>query len=177
MSKIKVDVAELETAVESFIYASKEAGEAHYRLKQLGNALADDIQLNAAPEYEAVMAAYSEAMHSVTKINSLLESLQLTVMKMPEMYSEIEEKSVRKINSILTKFQKYQSAGSVELEGILQKAQESEDLDADALADLVNKSFQNVTLSSLAAAADVADSTQAPFGEAENTVQNEGKHA
>lgn len=180
MRKIKVDIAELETAVESFIYASKEAGEVHYRLKQLGNALVDDIQLNVSAEYEAIMAAYSEAMNSVTKINEFFESLLLTIMKTPEMYSETEEKSIRKINAILTKFSKYQSGGADALEGIIQKAKENDDLGADALADLVNKSFQNTNMSNFAANendANALNAAQASFGEAENTMQNnEVKH-
>lgn len=180
MSKIKVDVTELETAVESFIYASKEVGEVNYRLKQLGNELVEDPKLNTLPEYEAIMSAYGEAMDAVKKTNEIFETLLLTVMNIPEMYSTTEEKSVRKINNILTKFNKYQSTGVFELEGIIQKAKENDDLGADELADLVNKSFQNVNMSSLTANGNNTDAlkdTQAEFGAAENTIKNnEVKH-
>lgn len=169
MRKIKVDIAELETAVENFIYASKAAGEVHYRLKQLGNELVDDIQLNVSTEYEAIMAAYSEAMNSVTKINEFFESLLVTIMKTPEMYSETEEKSVRKINAILTKFSKYQGGGAATLEGIIQKAKENDDVGVDELDDLVNKSFQNANMSSFAANSNDTDA----FSDTQATLESE----
>lgn len=153
MSKINVNIGDLETVVENFIYASKEADELNYRLKQLGNEFVDDIDLNSSPEYEAIMAAYTEASNAVRRINEFFESLLLSVMKAPELYSEAEKNSVEKINNILKKSNGYQKAVTDDsaLESIIQKAQEEEDININGLADLVHEEYKKVNLSNLAA--------------------------
>lgn len=153
MSKINVNIGDLEAVVENFLQASKEAGELNYRLKQLGNEFVDDIDLNSSAEYEAIMTAYTQASNSVRKINEFFESLLLYVLKAPELYSQAEKNSVEKINNILKKSNGYQKAvtDSSALESIIQRAQDEDEININALADLVREEYQKVNLSNLAA--------------------------
>lgn len=178
MKKIHVNVENLETAVENFVYASKEAGEMNYRLKQLGNELNDDVDLIASPEYDAVMSAYSEAHTAISEINEFFESLLLSVIKTPEVYSEAERKSVDRINEILKKSVDYQKAitdNSV-LESIIQKAKE-EDTNIDALADLVNEGYNNVNLSNLSAEGTEINNSEEEKSYANNAVDDINRSA
>lgn len=166
MKKISVNIENLETAVETFAFASKEAGEMNYRLTLLGNELVDDMDLQASPEYPFVMAAYSEASLAVKRINEFFNSLLLTVTKTPEMYSDAERKSLNRINSILKKSDVYQKAivDNNALESIVQKAQE-DDVNMDGLTDLINKGYQSTKMSDLSSEAVDSDLSEAegPF--------------
>ena len=127
MSKINVNIENLEVAVANFVYASKEAEEIDYRLKQLGNEFVEDIDLLASPEYETVMSCYTNALSSVSRINEIFDSVLLAVMKAPEMYSNAESESVDKINALVNRSENYQKAVT----------------DDSALSEIVEKSEKN----------------------------------
>ncbi|MCH5314366.1 MAG: hypothetical protein J1E81_00525 [Eubacterium sp.] len=151
MSKINVNIENLEIAVTNFLYASKEAGEINYRLKLLGNELSEDVDLLASPEYEMVMSCYTNASAAVNRINEFFESLLQTVIKTPEMYSDAEKESINRINSLVAKSKIYQKSvtDNSAFAGILEKAKD-DDINVDGLADLVNKGYQSVNMSILA---------------------------
>lgn len=151
MSKINVNIENLEVAVANFIYASKEAEEINYRLKQLGNEFAEDIDLLASPEYETVMSCYTNASTAVNKLNEIFDSLLLAMVKAPEMYSNAESESVDKINALVNRSENYQKAVTDDsaLYEIIEKS-ENDDINIDGLADMVNKGYQSVNMSNLA---------------------------
>lgn len=151
MSKISVNIENLEIAVANFAYASKEAEEINYRLKQLGNEFAEDIDLLASPEYETVMSCYTNALSSISRINEIFDSVLLAVIKAPEMYSNAESESVDKINALVNRSQNYQKAVTDDsaLSEIVEKA-ENDYINIDGLADMVNKGYQSVNMSNLA---------------------------
>lgn len=151
MSKINVNIENLEVAVANFVYASKEAEEINYRLKQLGNEFAEDIDLLASPEYETVMSCYTNALSSVSRINEIFDSVLLAVMKAPEMYSNAESESVNRINALVNRSKNYQKVvvDDSALSKVIEKA-ENDNVNIDGLADLVNKGYQSVNMSNLA---------------------------
>lgn len=176
MSKILVDIDNLETAVENFAYASKEAGEIEYRLKQLGNELVDDVELTASIEYESIMSAYTTALNSVEKINEFFESLLVYIISTPEKYSQIERKNVDRINSVLKKSTEYYKAvtDNSAFENIIKNVKENE-MNMNDLFDLIQKEYQNVNMSNFAASqidTGAYEKLDVSFGETAHTVEN-----
>ena len=148
MSKINVNIEDLEVSVASFVYASKETAEINYRLKQLGNEFAEDPDLQISPEYEAIMSNYTNASNAVARLNEIFDSLLVAVIKAPEMYADAESENVDRINALVGRSKNYQKAfvNDPALSDIIEKA-ENEDININELADLVNKAQQSVVMS------------------------------
>lgn len=109
MQKIRVDTENLNSAVSYFILASKELDELKYRLIQIGNEMADDIDLHMAPEYNAVMEHYAEASKNVNLLGELFKNTLAVIAKTPELYSNAEKRSIQRIKELINKNEKYQS--------------------------------------------------------------------
>lgn len=155
MHSIYVDTDALESAVGNFLYASKEAEEMAFRLKQLGNELADDPDLAISPEYESIMANYTEAFRSLGKINVFFETLLPAVLKTPEMYSDAEQKNLDRIRSLMQRSDTYESTvlnDTAAITAILRKTEE-DDLTMEELTDFIDKSCQNLQAAAIGAQA------------------------
>lgn len=159
MSRINVNIENLEVAVANFVYASKETEEINYRLKQLGNELADDIDLLASPEYEAIMEDYTKASNAISRINEIFGSLVNVLIKAPEMYFNAENENIERIRALVIRTKEYQKAVADDsaLSEIIEEAK-SEDINVDGLADKVNKGYQSVLMADLASGSIDADS-------------------
>lgn len=149
MKKIKVKTDDLEIAVEYFLYASKEAGEANYRINQLGNELTADPDLLVCPEYQDIMENYASVKKSIQKISEVFEMMTSSVLKVPEMYSQAEYKNKERIEGLLKRTIYYQKAVAEEngLENIIKKAEDETDI--NTISDMVEKDHQSITASVL----------------------------
>lgn len=151
MRKIHVDIENLNSAVSYFILASKELDELNYRLKQVGNEMIDDLNLQMAPEYNSIIEIYSDISKNIALIKELFECVLTVVTKVPELYSDVERKSIERINSLIYKNEKYQSAliDDKALEEII--ALSEHDDNSEKLIDMIERnlidlSFSNATM-------------------------------
>lgn len=110
MQKISVDTEMLNSGVTYFIFASKELDEINYRLKQIGNEMLEDLDLQTAPEYASIIEYYTELSKNIVYIKEIFESIIFAVSKAPEMYSDVEKRNIDRIQNIVVKNEKYQTA-------------------------------------------------------------------
>lgn len=142
MKSINVDVEDLQSAVTYFLLSSKELDELNYRLRQLGNEFADDMELEMAPEYEQIMFHYQELSKSITKIRELYEGVVSVLTKIPEFYSDVERRNVQKINELIYKSDKHHATV---IDSNLGKNFSDEILNEKSREDLVDLIQRNLT--------------------------------
>lgn len=109
MRKIEVDIEALKLSVSYFYLAVKELEEIEYRLKQIGNEIMDDAELQAAPEFNSLLEEYNNTSLNLLKLKDSYENIISTFVKVPEQYLDVEKRSVDKIKNIIFKGNDYES--------------------------------------------------------------------
>ena len=150
MKRICVDVENLNSAVSYFILASRELEELSYRLNQVGNEMIDDVDLQLAPEYNSIIEAYTDISKNTALITELFESMISVVTKAPELYSDVERKSVERINNLILKNEKYQS--TVIDDKVLKEmlALSENDDNSEKLIDMIEKNLVDLSFTNAA---------------------------
>lgn len=142
MDRIKVNIDLLESSVLYYSYAAKFAGDMNYRLKLLGTEISEDMELAQSPEYAAVMLTYEEAKNAVEKVNRFFEETINTILQLPELYSETERSSVRRIENLEKRIKEFRPAvlDLTAVDKLVKKAFENE-LSSDEVKAAVEKSY------------------------------------
>lgn len=150
MQKISVDTEYLNSAVLYFVLASKELDELNYRLKQIGNEMIDDADLQLAPEYNRIIEQYTEISKNIALIKEHFEHTLSVFEKIPELYSDVERRSIERINSLISKSEKHQSA-FIDEKALVEiiKASESDD-NSQELIDKIEKNLLELSFANAA---------------------------
>ena len=143
MRKIVVDIEDLNSSVSYFSLAVKELEEVDYRLKQIGNEMMDDTELQIAPEFDALLEEYNNISSNLMKLKDTYENILSAFVKVPEQYLDVEKRSVDKIKNVLFKGKDYESKINVDNYTL----QTINEYDTDGNLEELKRCFNNVLLS------------------------------